>query len=140
MATPGAALRVLHVVDSLERGGLERVVVDLAIAQRQNGDDVAVFSILETAGLRPELEAAGIPVLVGAKRRSFDWNVLAALRSAAIGGGARAPMDVVHAHNFVPNYYSAVALLGARHRPVLVGTSHDMGSRLSNRRLRWIYR
>ena len=37
--------RVLHVVDSLERGGLERVVTDLAVMQRQQGYDVAVFSI-----------------------------------------------------------------------------------------------
>jgi glycosyltransferase involved in cell wall biosynthesis len=140
MADDRAPLRILHVVDSLERGGLERVVVDLAMAQRRHGDKVAVFSILETDGLRGELEAAGIPVLVGAKKRSFDASVLAALRGSALGSTGGTPADVVHAHNFVPNYYSAVALLGARRRPVLVGTSHDMGMRLSNRRLRWIYR
>jgi glycosyltransferase involved in cell wall biosynthesis len=116
------------------------MVVDLAIAQRQKGDEVAVFSILETGGLRPELEAAGVPVWVGGKRRSFDWRVLKALRAAARGSSTRPRADIVHAHNFVPNYYSAAGLIGLGRRPVLVGTSHDMGTRLANRRLRWIYR
>jgi glycosyltransferase involved in cell wall biosynthesis len=48
-------------------------------------------------------------------------------------------MDVIHSHNFVPNYYSAAAMLGMRAAPVLVSTCHDMGKRLSNRRLRWLY-
>jgi glycosyltransferase involved in cell wall biosynthesis len=127
-------LKLLHVVDSLERGGLERVVVDLAGAQQAAGDSVTVFSINETAGFRPELEARGIAVIVGAKRRSFDLRTICRLRAAARGAA------VVHAHNFVPNYYAATALLGLRGGPALVGTCHDMGTRLSHRRLRWFYR
>jgi glycosyltransferase involved in cell wall biosynthesis len=137
MPAPRRPLRLLHVVDSLERGGLERAVVDLAVAQQRWGDEVAVFSILETSGFRPELEDAGVPVIVGAKRRSFDLRVLGRLRRAALDG-PRA--DIVHAHNFVPSYYAAAALLGARRPPALVGTCHDMGTRLTNRRLRWLYR
>lgn len=133
--------RILHVVDSLERGGLERLVVDLAIAQRDAGADVSVFSINDANGLAPELEAAGLPVIIGAKRRSFDLAVLRRLRAAATGARAA---DIVHAHNFVPNYYAAAALTGASfsvdRSPVLVGTCHDMGTRLANRRLRWLYR
>jgi glycosyltransferase involved in cell wall biosynthesis len=47
---------------------------------------------------------------------------------------------VVHAHNFVPNYYCATAMLGTGGPRTLVGTCHDMGTRLSNRKLRWMYR
>src|SRR5690606_24346412 len=60
--------------------------------------------------------------------------VLRALRHAA------ADADVVHAHNFTPNYYAATALLGLPRSPVLVGSCHDMGARLSNRKLRLMYR
>lgn len=127
---------ILHVVDSLEVGGLERVVTDLAIAQQAAGSRVAVFSIADSTGFVPVLEAAGIPVLMGGKSGTLDRKVLARLRRAALGEGAQ----VVHAHNFVPNYYAAIALLGTWRRPVLVGTCHDMGTRLGNARLRRLYR
>jgi glycosyltransferase involved in cell wall biosynthesis len=129
-------LTVLHVVDSLEFGGLERVVADLAIAQTKYGHKVIVFSINPTNGLLPELLAADIPVVLGGKSSSIDFGVLRKLRKTAVGFG----VDVVHAHNFVPNYYAAAALIGVDSRPPLVGTCHDMGNRLSNRKLRWLYR
>ena len=34
---------IVHVVDSLEVGGLERTVVRLAIAQKEAGDDVQIL-------------------------------------------------------------------------------------------------
>ncbi|MDH5833917.1 glycosyltransferase [Luteimonas kalidii] len=124
---------ILHVVNSLDYGGLERVVADLAIEQRARGHDVRVFSICETAGFRDGLEAAGVPVLVAGKRSTLDLRVLRMLRRATAGA------QVVHSHNFVPNYYAATALLGLRGKR-LVNTCHNMGTRLDNRRLRLLYR
>ncbi len=129
-------LRILHVVDSLEFGGLERVVTDLAIAQSRRGDNVSVFSINETTGFSNELRDAAISVHIGAKKTSWDLDVLKQLRRCASGDS----VDVVHTHNFVPNYYAAACLFGARRKPVQVSTCHDMGARLSNRKLRWLYR
>jgi glycosyltransferase involved in cell wall biosynthesis len=134
MARPPKTLSILHVVDSLEFGGLERVVSDLAQAQLAHGHTVTVFSINRTEGLLPELTRAGVSVLIGDKSRGWDLEVLKKLRHAA------AQVDVVHAHNFVPNYYSAAALLAARRRPAQVCTCHDMGLRLKQRRLRWMFR
>jgi glycosyltransferase involved in cell wall biosynthesis len=131
-----APLNILHVVDSLEFGGLERVVTDLAKAQQGRGHDVAVFSISPTTGFMPELLEAGVPVQVGGKSRGFDMDVLSKLRRMMVERKVR----VVHAHNFVPNYYCATAMLGSGGPRTLVGTSHDMGTRLSNRKLRWMYR
>src|SRR5688572_26958764 len=129
-------LKVLHVVDSLETGGLERVVTDLALAQAARGDVPSVFSINDTGGFRQVLEAGGIAVVQGAKRRTADLGVLRRLRNSVQSG----PVDVVHAHNFVPNYYAAAALLSLRRPPPLVVTCHDMGTRLSNRKLRLLFR
>lgn len=128
-------LRILHVVDSLEVGGLERVVANLAISQHARGNTVSVFSLNETTGFAAELREARIPVVIGAKRRGWDTAVLRKLRQSACGA-----VDVIHTHNFVPNYYAAAALFGSTRRPVQVSTCHDMGSRLSNRKLRWFYR
>lgn len=128
------ASNIVHVVDSLEFGGLERVVCDLAIAQSAAGHRVQVFSIGSTDGFAGMLSAAGVPVVVGGKQGAFDRQVLRRLRALALAA------EVVHAHNFVPSYYAAAALLGTMRCPALVGTVHDMGMRLSNRRLRWLYR
>lgn len=129
-------LRLIHVVDSLEFGGLERVVTDLAIEQKRQGHQVCVFSINTTQGFTPELTQAGIPVFSGHKSKPLDFGVLRQLRAAT----RERQVDIVHAHNFTPNYYAATALLGMLKRPTLVGTCHDMGNRLSNRKLRWMYR
>jgi glycosyltransferase involved in cell wall biosynthesis len=129
-------MRLMHVVDSLELGGLERIVTDLAIAQRDRGHDVSVFSLLDTQGFADELRAAGVDVVIGAKSRPFDLALLGRMRRTV----ARKRIDVLHAHSFVPNYHAAAATLGLRGAPVLVGTCHDMGKRLSQRKLRWMYR
>lgn len=132
---PGQKLAIAHVVDSLEFGGLERVVTDLAIEQQAYGHRVCVFSISETAGFRDELERAGITVVSGGKHGTFDIRVLHLLRSTA----RRMRADIVHTHNFVPSYYAALAMLGLRHVS-LVNTCHNMGSRLHAARLRTLYR
>jgi len=129
-------LAIIHVVDTLEFGGLERVVTDIAIAQRTHGHRVGVFSICATQGFRAVLEAAHIDVVIGAKRGTFDLNVLRGLRRLLL----KDPIDIVHTHNFVPNYYAVAATLFARRRPRVVNTCHNMGTRLANRRLRWLYR
>jgi glycosyltransferase involved in cell wall biosynthesis len=136
MTASDQSMGLIHVVDSLEFGGLERVVSDLAIAQAAAGHRVAVFSINETRGFRPVLEAAGVPVVVGAKRGTLDIAVLRRLRAAV----SACRIDVIHTHNFVPNYYAALATFAAPRRPVLVNTVHNMGTRLAQRRLRWLYR
>lgn len=127
-------LHIVHVVDSLEVGGLERVTVDLALAQAARGHQVRVFSITDTHGLKGELLDAGIPVIEGHKQRSLDRHTLAALRACV----REAQADIVHAHNFVPNYHAALATPGLGAAQVC--TLHDMGARLQNRRLRTLFR
>jgi glycosyltransferase involved in cell wall biosynthesis len=133
---PQSISSILHVVDTLAFGGLERVVTDLAIAQAAHGHRVQVFSIADTDGFRPVLEAAGVPVLVGGKRGTLDLGVLRALRRCVAEGD----VDVVHTHNFVPNYYAVAATRLADRPLAIVNTCHNMGTRLRNRRLRWLYR
>lgn len=127
-------LRIVHVVDSLEVGGLERVTVDLAQAQAARGHAVSVFSIAATEGLKGELQSAGIAVVEGHKQRALDRQTLALLRACV----AAADADIVHAHNFVPNYHAALATLGLD--ASLICTLHDMGARLQNRKLRTLFK
>lgn len=126
--------RLLHVVDGLETGGLERFVCDLALSQRAAGQSVAVFSLNRTGGFRGELEAGGVEVIQGDKRGGFDRALIRRLRALVRERG----IELVHTHNFVPNYYAALAVLGLR--CALVNTCHNMGTRLAQRRLRWFFR
>jgi hypothetical protein len=71
-----SSLAILHVVDSLEFGGLERVVTDLALAQQEAGHRVAVFSINATTGFSDELRKAGIEVVIGQKAGTLDFKVI----------------------------------------------------------------
>ena len=132
--SPG--LRIVHVVDSLEVGGLERVVADLAQAQQAAGDWTSVFSLDDTEGLKAELSGAGIDVVEGHKRPGPDFRSLMSLRRWV----RRNKIDIVHAHNFVPNYYAAAALLGLGRPPVQVCTCHDMGARLAKHKLRMLFK
>lgn len=125
--------RLLHVVDGLDTGGLERFVCDLALSQHAAGQSVAVFSLNRTEGFRAELEAAGVEVIQGDKRGGFDRRLIRRLRAVLRERG----VDLVHSHNFVPNYYAALAMLGLP--CVLVNTCHNMGTRLQQRRLRLFF-
>jgi glycosyltransferase involved in cell wall biosynthesis len=134
MSNDPLALGILHVVDSLERGGLERVVVDLVRAQKAAGELPSVFCLYRRGGFAAELENSGITVACGDKRDGIDVRAVWRLRRAIFSG-----CDIVHAHNLVPNYHCAVASRGTWRAPVLVNTCHDMGTRLVDPRLRRLY-
>ncbi|WP_334178687.1 glycosyltransferase [Pseudoxanthomonas sp.] len=132
---PSGTLGIVHVIDSLEFGGLERVVADLAIAQAAHGHAVSIFSLCDTEGFRPLLAEAGVPVTIGHKRGGADPRLIRLLRASLLDRS----VDVVHTHNFVPSYYAVTATRFALRRPAVVNTCHNMGGRLGNRRLRWLY-
>jgi glycosyltransferase involved in cell wall biosynthesis len=114
---------VLHLVETLDRGGLERVVVDLAVAQKQAGHHVAVCGLFRTGALAPELTAAGIEAGSADKRAGLDLRAVWRVRRALAGHRA----DVLHTHNAVANYYGVLAVsMAARAR--VVNTRHGMGA------------
>ena len=115
-------MKILHVVESLERGGLERVVISLALAQRDAGHDVEVNCLFREGLLAAELRAAGVALRCAAKRSGIDLPALRRLRAHARDMNAA----MVHSHNAVSNYYAAGSLLGTGIR--LVNTRHGMGA------------
>lgn len=116
-------MNITHVVENLNRGGLERVVIDLAHAQQAHGDLPRVVCLFEPGTLAHELTAQGIEVVACHKGTGFDLGALRRLRRvlAADAGDA-----VVHTHNLIAHDYTALALLGLR-RQRLINTRHGMG-------------
>lgn len=116
-------LKITHVVENLNRGGLERVVIDLAHAQQASGDLPRVVCLFESGTLAHELTAKGIDVVACHKGAGFDLGALRRLRRALAADAGEA---VVHTHNLIAHDYAALALLGLpRYR--LINTRHGMG-------------
>ena len=116
-------MNVLHLVESLERGGLERVVVDLALAQKAAGHEVAVCCLFRKGQLAQELTINGVDVSCADKKPGLDTQAIRRVYREI----RRTNAAVLHSHNAVANYYGALAAL-PRPRVRLVNTRHGMGS------------
>ena len=107
-------------METLETGGLERMAVDLALAQRAAGHQVSVYCLFSAGPLRKELDGRGIPVREFHKPQhsnaALAWSMARQLRS----DGA----EVLHGHNPGVHHAAAVAkvLAGAA---VCVNTRHS---------------
>lgn len=113
-------MRIVQVVRSLERGGLERLALDLAVAQKERGHCVAVYVVYkhEPALLR-EAEQAGVRVVQFNKAAGFSirilWKMAMQLR--------RDRASVVHTHNELVHTYGAMAAWMAG-IPCILNTIH----------------
>jgi|ERR1700723_1738581 glycosyltransferase involved in cell wall biosynthesis len=113
-------MNIVQVVRSLELGGLERVVLDLAIAQKQAGNHASIYSVYKhEPALVHEAQQAGLHVVQFDKLTGFSihtlWNMARQLR--------RDQASIVHTHNELVHTYGAIAgrLAGV---PCIVNTIH----------------
>jgi glycosyltransferase involved in cell wall biosynthesis len=111
-----------HVLSSFALGGQERVALDLAKAQRAQGDEVLVVSIAPPpeGPIGRELREAGVRTETVAKRPNLDPSLPIRLAMLLAREGA----DIVHTHNPQALIYGALAgrLAGAR----VVHTKHGI--------------
>src|SRR5579871_1060878 len=88
----GRRLRIVHAVSSLQVGGMEQFVLQIAAAQQQSGHEAAVLA-LQGGPLLETARRQGVKVYVlGGKRK--ELRVLRALLLLA-----RLRPDIMHAHN-----------------------------------------
>lgn len=128
-------MNIVHVVESLEVGGLERCVLTLTRAQRDAGHAVRIVCLFIAGALAEDAAALGIGVEVCGKRDGIDFGALRRLRALLAAGKPY----VVHTHNAVAHYYTAGAL-PARRGPRLVNTRHGMGAWPYSRKREALYR
>jgi glycosyltransferase involved in cell wall biosynthesis len=132
-------LRIVHVVENLERGGLERVVIDLAAAQRAAGHAVQVVCLYAAGALADELSGQGIAVHACDKRAGADLSALRRLRTRL----RTVPDAIVHTHNANAHYHTVAAtigLSGASAPARMLNTRHGMGAARPRSRGEWLYR
>jgi glycosyltransferase involved in cell wall biosynthesis len=112
-------MRIVQLVETLETGGLERIAVDLALAQKMAGDSPMLYCMFTGGPLADEAHRAGIPVTEFHKEPGFSAKILFMLARQL----RRDAADVVHTHNPGVHHYGAVAA-GMARVPAVINTRH----------------
>ena len=128
-------MHITHFVETLHRGGLERVVLDLVATQREAGHDCHVICLFEPGSLAGELRAHGVSVDACGKRSGLDLRALRQARRRM----REQHTDVLHTHNSVAHYHAVAASLGLPRR-CIVNTRHGMGAGSKTARREMLYR
>jgi glycosyltransferase involved in cell wall biosynthesis len=112
-------MRIVQLVETLETGGLERIAVDLALAQKRAGHSAMLYCLFTGGPLADEACAAGIPVTEFNKEPGLSVKMMFRLARQL----RRDAADVVHTHNPGVHHYGALAAWMAR-VPAIVNTRH----------------
>ena len=127
------SLNITHFVENMERGGLERTVIDLIGAQRDAGHQCRLVCLFGRGILADELTSSGVSVEICDKRTGADFRALRRARDLLRGGG------VLHTHNAAAHYHAVLASAGLPLQRV-VNTRHSMGDSNPRSRREWLYR
>ncbi|MCP5023694.1 MAG: glycosyltransferase [bacterium] len=129
---------LVHLMHSLEVGGLEQVVLSLIRRARAEGLDHSIVvcdHAFRDATL--DFDPGDLPVTLISRGPGLDWSFVRRLRKHLRQVGAQ----VVHAHNDTPIVYGALAGMQPFGKPPgLIGTFHNMphcGGTLARRMTRW---
>jgi len=110
---------VMHIVLSLECGGLEKLAIDLSENMNQNGFSARICCLENTGELENQANSKGIEVVLVKKRPGLDMTLL--FRLARIMREKR--IDLVHTHNMSPLLYGTLAAKIAG-IPAVINTRH----------------
>ena len=113
-------IHILQVVHSLVIGGTERVVCDLVRAFNNDGFLTSVCCIDELGEFGADLRSEGYRVHVLNRRPGIDFNLILELRKLY----SLENIDLVHAHQYTPYFYSASASLLRSFLPKVILTEH----------------
>lgn len=118
-STPRRPISVVHMVLSVNIGGLEKVVYDLVRSVDRRRFPARILCLSEVGALGPAFEKIGVPV---ESLGVHDQGPLRGIRAAARRLRELRP-DILHTHNSVPHLVGAPAgWLGGV--PVVVHTRH----------------
>jgi glycosyltransferase involved in cell wall biosynthesis len=100
-----APRKIVHVVLSMDVGGLERVVLDLAREGQSRGQRVSIICLERPGMLAPQVQAAGIPLWCVDKRPGLRCDVVGRLRGLL----HQLRPDIAHTHQVGALFYTGLA-------------------------------
>lgn len=117
-------INIVHIVQSLDIGGLEKLVVDLISSSKDGNFFYTVFCIDDKGKLASVLKRKGIEVIGFNKKMGIDLSLVFRLADQFKKRNIR----VVHNHNAGPAFYGGLAarLAGV---PVVICSEHSIGMR-----------
>ncbi|MBR9885850.1 MAG: glycosyltransferase family 4 protein [Oceanospirillales bacterium] len=121
-------MKILHIIDTLARGGAERLLVMLLPELMRQGHQVAVAVRSAPYDLQSELESAGVPVIRLPKRHK--WNLIASVRDIA---HTMSDADILHAHLYFPAVTTALTRTMGCTRAKTCLTFHNLAYAGANR-------
>ncbi len=110
---------VLHVIHSLDVGGAEKLVVDLAEETNNQQFNVMICCLDKIGKLGEDLLSKGVTVVSLGRRPGIDVKLICCLRKLYHDK----EIDIVHAHQYTPFFYSSLARNFSR-KPSVIFTEH----------------
>lgn len=121
-------MRILHVVEDLKIGGLERIIEMIVLGLDRRKYDAEVWCLARGGAIADELEHKGIPVEVLGLRSYHDpLNVIALARRMR-----RGRFHIVHTHGYYGGTFGRTAAAMAR-VPAVIHHVHTIYSNLNPR-------
>lgn len=98
-------MKIVHVVNSLECGGLEQMALQLVKQLNSGGTPSDIVCLAGKGDLASEAQAAGIKVIALDKKPGFKFGLIFRLAKTC----RELDADIVHTHNFGPLIYGSLA-------------------------------
>ncbi len=112
-------MKILHILNSLDCGGLEKFVIDLSIELNKRGHQVQLACLQKGGDLKTLAHNSQLPVTTFDKKDGIDLNLIFQLKSLI----SQQKFDVIHTHNIAPLIYGTLAgQLSFNHH--LINTRH----------------
>jgi glycosyltransferase involved in cell wall biosynthesis len=112
-------MKIAHIVDSMEVGGAETLVMQMCRLQREQGHDPRIYAVATLGSLGEQMQKEGFQVKSNVGTRLIDSarNFYRIFREAG--------PDVVHLHNPTPTTYAAIPARMAGVRSI-ISTRHSL--------------
>ncbi len=120
-------IKVLHIIWSVNFGGIEKLVFDLSVEQQSTGDDCGILiGSSEKGEFFQRFETSGIPCYFLGLSNGYDFN----LKKLINAHKTICKYDILHFHSFNP----IIAGCGILSRKKIVYTVHSVPGRRKKKR------
>jgi L-malate glycosyltransferase len=116
---PGEGIRVAFVVHVMQVAGAE-VLVSETIHRLGSRIVPTVFCLDAIGMLGERLRAEGVPVVNFGRQPGFDWSLVGRMATEV----TKRRIEVIHAHQYTPFFYAALARLRSSPAPRVIFTEH----------------